>query len=206
MPLGQIGIISEPARNTSLSKTLLRNTVRFLLKSIKPQVKLHRNIQFCTRHSSNRHLPPKPMSPSKIYERGLGHYTSNKNLGRANLCLLRSSPRLYLSRVFLGHLAHLICSLITRPPAIRSSLPPISLQLLRQTTRLHSPITVNPLWAQTKIERLCRCRNGFRYSRVMRRKLSSVHQNHRLTSHQLDDRQSLYLLHLGPLRYRIERS
>jgi hypothetical protein len=165
-PLGRIGIISELARNISLSKTLPRNTVRFLLKSIKPQVKLHRSIQCCTRHSSSRHLPPKPMSPLKIYERGHGHYMSINNLGRASLFLPQSSRRLYLSRVYSGHLAHPICSLITRLRAIRSSLPPISLLPLRQITRPHSQITVNPLWAQTKIERLCKCRNGFRYSRV----------------------------------------
>jgi hypothetical protein len=165
-PLGPIGIISELARNSYLSKTLPRNTVRFLLKSIKPQVKLHRSIQSCTRHFSNRHLPPKPMSPSKISEQGHGRYTSISNLGKASLFLPRSSRPLSLSRVYSGHLAHLICSLITRLRETRWSLPPISLLPLPQTTRLHSQIMVNPLWAQTRIERLCKCRNGFRYSRV----------------------------------------
>jgi hypothetical protein len=165
-PQGPIGTISELARNTYLSKTLPRNTVRFLLKSIRPQVNLHRNIQCCTRHSSNRPLPPKPMSPLKIYERGHGRYMSINNLGRASLYLPRSSRPLYLSRVYSGHLAHLICSLITKLRETRSSLPPISLLPLRQITRLHSQIMVNPLWARIKIERLCKCRNGFRYSRV----------------------------------------
>jgi hypothetical protein len=165
-PQGPIGTISELAPNTSLSKTLPRNTVRFLLKNIKPQVNLHRNIQSCTRHSSNQQPPPKPMSPSKIYERGHGRYMSINNLGKASLYLPRSSRPLCLSKVYSGHLAHLICSLTTRLRAIRSSLPPISLLRLPQTTRPHSQITVNPLWAQTRIERLCKCRNGFRYSRV----------------------------------------
>jgi hypothetical protein len=206
MPLGLIGTISGLGRNTYLSKTPPRNTVRFLLKSIKPQVKVHQNTQCCTKHSSNRHLPPRPMSLLKIYERGHGHYTLINNLGKASLFLPRSSQQLFLSRVYSGHLAHLTYSLITRLRETRSSSPPISLLPLRPTTRLHSQITVNPLWAQIRIERLCKCRNGFRYSRVTQRKQDWVYRNHQSTTHPRDDLPYRYRLYLDRLRYRIERS